>query len=355
MTDLTAGTLRLLRGAGLLSFGFVVVPAFFQGVQAPASFVFWAGGLVAFGGLFTWSSVRPQAPRPVLLAVIAAEAACVILMVATQCRGYEGALLVLVALQLGRLLPRSTGLPWIAVQSVLLFWAIQHHWSLRPAILMLPPYLGFQVLAYFLMEILEREARVRAEAGRALERLRIARELHDAMGHHLAALSLNLEAARRDAPASSSLLAARELARRLLDDVESAVTALTHDRGIDLGRALRALAADIPNPCVHVEAHGVEVRDPERAHALLRCCQEIVTNAVKHAGAANVWIKVQRRDSVLELEAHDDGTGGRPAGGGQGLEGMQARLAEMGGALAFDSAPGAGFRLRATLPERPRV
>jgi signal transduction histidine kinase len=350
VTDALHDTPRLLRLAGALSFALVAVPAAFQGVQQPQAFTWWVSGLAAFGVLFVWSISAPPAGRGWLLAVLAAEAAAVIVMVATQCRGSEGALLVLVALQLGRLLGRGPGLAWVGLQSLALFWAIQHHWSLRPAFLVTPPYLGFQVLAFLLVELLRREGQLRAEAARDAERLRIARELHDAVGHHLAALSLNLEAARRETPDSPALHTARDLVRCLLDDVEAAVTGLRLEAREDFAHALRALAAGIPSPRVHVEMADVDVGDARRAHVLLRCCQEIVTNAVKHARAANVWITIRGQDGLLLLEAHDDGGGGSGSGEGQGLLGMRARLAEVGGAVDFDTAPGAGFRVRARLP-----
>jgi len=349
--DLSRDALRLVRWAGLACIGLVAVPALLQGAGQPAAFASWAGGFVAFVALFAWTSARTGSRRHGPLVAVAAQSACVVLMVATQCRGQEGALLVLTAVQLGRLLPRGPGLLWIALQSLGLFWAIQHHWSLRPAILLTPPYLGFQALAYLLVELIQREGRLRDLGARDAERLRIARELHDSMGHHLAALSLNLEAARREAPGSAALETARDLARRLLDDVEGAVEGLRSDAGLDLGRALAALAGAIPSPKVHIDA-AIEVRDPERAQALLRCCQEIVTNAVKHAGARNVWIAIRRSDGLIELEARDDGTGSASASQGRGLDGLRARLAAMGGGLHFGSEPGSGFRVRATLPAK---
>jgi signal transduction histidine kinase len=219
------------------------------------------------------------------------------------------------------------------------------------------------------VELLGREARSRAELARANaelvstrelldesarlgERLRIARELHDGMGHHLAALSLNLEAlAQREEPLPA-LETARSLTRRLLDDVESVVDGLVRDRGVDLSGALAALAAAIPRPLVHVEAEQLALPDPERAHALLRCCQEIVTNAVKHANADNVWIAIRVRNGQVELTARDDGGGAARLVAGQGLQGMRRRLEEMGGALDLETRPGTGFQLRATLPCR---
>lgn len=363
-------THRLLRLAGLLTVLLVTAPAAIEGVSRPAGFAVWLGGLVLFGVLYAWTTPRLESPSPALRAALAGQAACVIVMVATQCRGLEGTLLVLVAMELGLVVPRRSGLPWIAAQSLALFWAIQHHWSLRPALLFTPPYLGFQVLAFLVVELLGREARARAELARTNaelvstrellaesarlgERLRIARELHDTMGHHLAGLSLNLEAlAQRESPAPP-LETARSLTRRLLDDVETVVEALVRDRGVDLSRALAALAAEIPRPRVHVEAEQVAIPDPERAHALLRCCQEIVTNAVKHADADNLWITIRVRDGLLELTAHDDGSGAAHLAPGQGLQGMRRRLEEMGGALDLETRPGSGFQLRATLPGSP--
>jgi signal transduction histidine kinase len=360
-------TTRLLRVAGLLAFALVVAPAILQGLRPFAVSAPWLSPLLVFGALFAWSTSRLGRASPTVLAALGLQAAAVIVMVATQCRGQEGALLVLVAMELGLTVTRRVGLVWIALQSLALFLAIQYHWSLRPAVLLTPPYLGFQVLAFLVVELLGRESRARdelarahaelvatrellAESARLSERLRIARELHDAMGHHLAGLSLSLEALAQRDETSPSLETARRLTRRLLDDVESVVDALAHDRGIDLHRALAALAAEIPRPRIHVEAEERARPEPEQAHALLRCCQEIVTNAVKHAGAANLWLTLRVHDRVLELTARDDGNGASTLSGGQGLLGMRRRLEEMGGALAVESGQGTGLKLRATLP-----
>jgi signal transduction histidine kinase len=96
----------------------------------------------------------------------------------------------------------------------------------------------------------------------------------------------------------------------------------------------------------------LNVEDPERAHVLLRCTQEIITNAVRHAGARNLWIRVHREDGQVVIVAHDDGIGGEvdeilP---GNGLRGMRERLVQYGGALEVSMRRGEGFRLRASLP-----
>jgi signal transduction histidine kinase len=230
-----------------------------------------------------------------------------------------------------------------------------------------PPYVGFQVLTFLMIQLLAREAAAReslaranadllaarerlAEGVRLEERLRIARELHDAMGHHLAGLSLNLEALGQRQGPSPPLATARSLTRRLLDDLETLVDALGREPDLDLTSALAALARDIPRPRVHVSVPGVTIADPRRTHTLWRCCQEIVTNAVKHSEAENLWISIRVSDGRVELNARDDGTGCARPGPGQGLEGMRRRLDELGGLLQLETRQGGGFEVRVTLP-----
>jgi signal transduction histidine kinase len=91
--------------------------------------------------------------------------------------------------------------------------------------------------------------------------------------------------------------------------------------------------------------------DPRRAHVVYRCAQEAVTNAVRHAQAANVTVSVERTDSALRLEVRDDGRGTHAILPGAGLQGLRERVDEAGGRLALASRPRAGFTVRVTLPE----
>jgi signal transduction histidine kinase len=361
-------TPRLLRLAGLLVWLLVGIPTALQGTGRLEAFAVWVSGFLIFGALFAATTGGGPHPTEVWTAALTAQAAAVIAMTAVQCRGYEGTLLVLVAMQVGWRTPTREGLAWVVVQTLALAWAIAHHWSLRQALLLAPPYLGFQVLALLAMGALAREMRVAAElastnaellatrellaqTARVNERLRIAGELHDAMGHNLAALSLNLEALAQDhVVPPAPLETARALTRRVLDDVESVVDSLARDGGLDLAQALAALASAIPRPLVHVEAPGLVLTDPARAHTLLRCCQEIVTNSVKHSQAANLWISIHVVDGALELRARDDGAGAAQVAAGRGLQGMRRRLEEIGGALEMKTRPGEGFQIRAILP-----
>jgi signal transduction histidine kinase len=270
------------------------------------------------------------------------------MMALLLCDGFEGALLVLIAMRLPSMLERKRGIAWIAAQTLLLFVAVSIHWNTRSALLLAPAYVGFQILAFFAFELLEREIRTSAQlramqdlvadGGRLTERLRIARELHDALGHHLTALTLNLEAAlvRTEGAAHGDVEKAQALARTLLADVRAIVAEKNADDCLDLARALRTLVADLPRPRVQLEVgDALRIDDPEQGLVILRCVQEVVTNAARHSGAENLWITVRRSGDAFEVHARDDGRGRGTARDGFGLRGMRERIERAGGELTI--------------------
>jgi signal transduction histidine kinase len=333
----------------------------------------WLVAFLAFGAAYGRSfNSLARATFKSLAPWIAVQVACVLALVLLLCQGFEGTLLVLVALQLGLVADTRTGVVWVVAQSALLAWAIQHHWSLPPAVMLTPPYFGFQLVALFATRALDGEARARlslthtlaelratqellAEGARSSERLRLSREIHDAIGHHLVVLGLNLEEAARKAgeQAREPLAAARALGRLLLTEVGEIVTSTRQDRRIDLGRALTALSETIKRPAIRLEIRGdLALEDSERAHAALRCCQEMVTNAVKHSGAANLWLELAQIDGRVEIVARDDGRGPTTSAEGFGLQGMRERIQALGGRLEMGARAGGGVEVRAVLPAR---
>jgi signal transduction histidine kinase len=303
----------------------------------------WASAYAVFGAAAWIAQRHPQ------LLLLALEAGCVTAMVAILCNGFEGALLVLVAMQLPRRPPPQLAWAWIPAQSALFAAGVALHWTPRAAILLTPPYLGLQVLGHAVMRLLGRID----SAGRAEERLRIARELHDALGHHLTALSLNLEVAAHSASGDAAVpvTTAQSITRLLLGQVRDVVGALRSDDTIDVPAALRRFAADIPAPRVHLDLREPLRADPERSHLLLRCAQEMITNAARHARARNLWLEIGERGEVLEIRARDDGEGTEELRDGHGLVGMRARLERLGGTLSVSTGPGAGFVVVATVPQ----
>lgn len=373
---------RLLRSGGLAVWLGVGLPVLALQVLAPPrardamGLAAWIASLVLFLAAF-WRATarRPAGERSRVLPLIAAEAAAVFALVALPpCFGLEGALLVIAAFQLGPILPRPAATVWIAAQGAGLLWLMWLHWGWHWGVVLAFAYLPFQFIADATARLLAQETALRqnlaatnaeleatrellAQSARLAERARIARDLHDLLGHHLTALSLNLEIASHKASgeARERIEMAQSVTKLLLGDVRGVVGALRSEKGLDLPAALRKLAAGIPRPRVHVEASPeLGVEDPAIGEVVLRCAQEIVTNAVRHARAENLWLGVERSAEGIRIRARDDGCGAadiaESVAHGNGLAGLRERFEQRGGAVSFATAPGQGFRIDAVLP-----
>ena len=364
---------RLLRVGGLAVWIAVGLPVLvFQSLapraaRDPGPLAAWIASYVLFGLAFWIATSRREGS----LGLVLGQAAAVLSLVALPpCFGLEGALLVLVALQLGSLLPRAASVGWILAQSAALLAVVWLHWGWHWAVVLAFAYLPFQLIADAATRLLAEETAARellsaanaqlmatrellAQSARLAERARIARDLHDLVGHHLTALSLNLEVASHlcQGEARGKVDTAQSVTKLLLGDVRAAVGALRCEDGLDLPAALRRMAEGIPRPRVHIEvAPGVAVEDPQAAQVLLRCAQEIVTNAVRHAGADNLWLDVVPDGQGVAIKGRDDGCGATGLQPGHGLNGMRERLEERGGSLAVETTPGHGFTVTAILP-----
>lgn len=201
-----------------------------------------------------------------------------------------------------------------------------------------------------------------AEQMRYSERMQIARELHDLMGHHLTALNLQLQLgnallARADATgAGLAMERAQGVAAQLLADVRESVSQQRSSQRIDLSAALQALAEGIASTRIELTVDDA-ARDlgPRAAHALLRCVQEGVTNSVRHAGARRVQVELRGDGDEVAVSIDDDGRGapgwqgGRTEGFGNGLSGMAERMAELGGQMRV-TRTSPGFRIELRCP-----
>jgi len=189
---------------------------------------------------------------------------------------------------------------------------------------------------------------------RNAERLRISRELHDAWGHELTALGLQLEIASHvtePGRANDHVQQAKALARALLGKVRDVVTTLREAERSDLKDGLEALARSVPRPAIHLDISPDVRVSPAQAHALIRCAQEAVTNAVRHADASNLWLQVKPDGDGVRLVARNDGRA-RPTASspGSGLLGMHERVESLGGRLAVRKGADFGFTVEAWLP-----
>ena len=210
-----------------------------------------------------------------------------------------------------------------------------------------------------------RETEVAASRTRLLhaaddERRRIGRNLHDGAQQRLVVLGQCLDLALRSAERSPEeatrlIAAAREHATLAGSELRELARGL-HPAGLTahgLASALRSLGLNSPVP-LRIDALP-EQRLPDPVEVTIYyLVAEGLSNAVKHAGATELRVDVQRRGPVLHAEIADDGVGGAAAGGnGTGLYGLVDRLEALGGRLEVESAPGAGTRLRASIPLAP--
>jgi len=88
------------------------------------------------------------------------------------------------------------------------------------------------------------------------------------------------------------------------------------------------------------------------SHALFRSVQEVITNALRHAAAANLWIELRAEGPGYRLVARDDGRGAKGLQLGNGLRGMKERVESLGGQAGFGSCAGGGFQVEITLPRK---
>ncbi|MFD5419253.1 sensor histidine kinase [Streptomyces sp. NPDC127069] len=198
--------------------------------------------------------------------------------------------------------------------------------------------------------------RADATVAQAAEIRRIERDLHDGAQARLVALGLSLATAEalmdRDpeqartlmrearAGAAASLTELRELIRGISPPVLS-------ERG--LVDAVRALALDVPLD-VAVRAAGPVRLDPPIESAVYFGVAELLTNAVKHAGANRAHVSLVRDETGIVVEVEDDGRGGADARPGGGLAGLRRRLAVFDGTLTVTSPHGGPTRVRMAVP-----
>lgn len=222
----------------------------------------------------------------------------------------------------------------------------------------------------------ERAERTREEEARrrvAEERLRIARDLHDVVAHHIALVNVQAGVAahvmdKRPDQAKEALAHVREASRSALNELRATVGLLRQSGDPEAPTEpapglyrLDELAGTFRNAGLQVEVaradHGTEL--PAAVDlAAYRVIQEALTNVRKHAGPrARAEVSVVRVGPHIEVTVLDDGAGDVPAsedGGGHGLLGMRERVTALRGALTTGPRYGGGYRVHAILPVQTR-
>ncbi|WP_327697508.1 sensor histidine kinase [Streptomyces sp. NBC_00459] len=231
---------------------------------------------------------------------------------------------------------------------------------LVPALLGGAAMAGVRQLVRTTIELREARATV-AQLAANEERLRLARDLHDLLGHSLSLITLKSELAGRMLPAHPEKAAQQvadieQVSRQALVDVREAVSGYRRPRlagelaGAQVALTAAGITAALPLDLDPVPADA----DEEAESALAWALREAVTNVVRHSGARRCTVEVLSRQTlggpVLELSVEDDGSGDGSAGTpGNGLTGLAERLEKAGGSLEA-SRTKHGFRLVARVP-----
>jgi signal transduction histidine kinase len=191
---------------------------------------------------------------------------------------------------------------------------------------------------------------------RAAERARIAREVHDAISQHLFGLRMIAAGMRRADPGNQQARAIERISEEALRDMQVLLLELRPASldGAGLTPALREICAAYRDRLgVTVDARLDDVTVPAPVeHALLRITQEACTNAVRHGHARRLAVSMTRQEGHVELAVRDTGSGFDPAAphAGSGLAHIRSRVAELGGSVDIDSAPGCGAAVTVRVP-----
>jgi signal transduction histidine kinase len=215
---------------------------------------------------------------------------------------------------------------------------------------------NFSTMTRQLDSALDAERQRATGDARAAERARIAREVHDAISQHLFGLRMIAAGMCRADPGNQQARAIERISEEALRDMQALLVEL-RPAGLDSAGLIPALqeicAAYHERLGITVDACLEDVTVPASVeHALLRVTQEACTNAVRHGGARHLAVSMTRQDGYLELAVRDTGTGFDPVApqAGTGLAHIRDRVAELGGTVDIDSAPGRGATLTVRVP-----
>ncbi|MCC5478832.1 histidine kinase [Streptomyces sp. JA03] len=303
---------------------------------------------------------RTFTPR-VVVSMVAVLAVLALLLSCTLGPAWLG-LYIYLSVACGATLPVRAAY-WAIPGTTVVMYLVGRYWGEKPDdSLLLVVLIGFAMvgvgqLVRTTVELRKARATV-AQLAANEERLRLARDLHDLLGHSLSLITLKSELAGRMLPghpdkAAQQVADIEQVSRQALVDVREAVTGYRRPR----------LAAELAGAQVALTAAGVSAEVPaepgldgvpeESEAALAWALREAITNVVRHSGADKCLVQLTHRQTLdgamLELSVEDDGSGGSGSGPGNGLIGLTERLEKAGGSLEAGRIRH-GFRLVARVP-----
>ncbi len=282
--------------------------------------------------------------------------------------------------------PLKTGILWLVVYTVITGAAGICHEGLKSLLDMLPYTAGYVFFGFFgwtmmqadaerkrsnqlfadltvVHEKLQRYTEQVKELTIAEERNRIAREMHDTLGHRLTIAAVQLDGARRLIHTNPQKV--EQIINTVHEQVKDGLAELRRtvaimrapmDDDLTLTQALARLVNQVRDATgmeIHLEMdEKIPVLPSSHRHAMFRAAQEGLTNIERHASAREVWINLHRAEEMIHLVIEDDGVGLPPESGkvGLGLTGMRERAALLDGSMNIQPRVGGGTTLRFSLP-----
>lgn len=276
-------------------------------------------------------------------------------------------LLVVWAAQLADYFSRRQAILLVLLSNFIYFLIMSEYWHYSNQVINSLTFLGFQIfaLATAFARVSELRAReeleqanqqllatriILAQSSKQEERLRIARDLHDILGHQLTALNLQLEILQHkvDPALQNSVTDTKQLAKQLLENIRSVVRDQRTSTCVDIRHAVQTLAARLPE--LELEVTGnLRLESAHLAEQLLLCIQEGISNAVRHGNAKKIQLFFQQNlqansppigdeynhtsitNQAIAIQIDDNGQGCTSLVPGNGLKGMRERLAPFDG------------------------
>ena len=325
---------RWLNWAAFATWLVVGVPTISRlaaGDLPPARAAAWTAMFVVFGAALVDCLRSGSISRPRRIVMMTIQALTGLGMMYVGVNGTASALLVIVAAEAAVTFDARGAWLWVAAQTLGIAFVIRQFDNWSDTVALTGVYAGFQAFAIAAMSLATSERAAReslsranaelhatrsllAENSRAAERLRISRDLHDTLGHHLTALSLQLDVASRLASgqAAEHIREAHAITKLLLADVRDVVSQMRETGRVDLG-AGRESGDRRARPAEDSPRHAGDASD-RRTRAGARAAAMRPGDhhqRHRHGGRANLWIRIAPQPGGIELHARDDGRGAR--------------------------------------------
>jgi signal transduction histidine kinase len=200
-----------------------------------------------------------------------------------------------------------------------------------------------------------------AEQSRRDERRKIRQDLHDKMGHELAAMNINLQLLEhkfpnKSAEETSTLMQAQDSCQRLFSTLGTVVGELRKQTNAQFYDQLEQMITNVPSLKIELECEpSLKIQDDIIADNLLCCIQEALTNILKHSHAKKAWVNIHYDAGDLNVSIRDNGKSNDQIKVGNGLTGIQNRMATIGGSASSEIAEQGGFQVALNLPREALI